>query len=793
MEIDIVCVRNVAYSIHMGTLWWPQWAIWGRRAVLAACVLIVLIFGLTQAKAHLDDAYITYRYALNLAQGQGFVYNRGEAVLGTTAPLYGLLLALLHVAGVDIPLASHWMSVLGWAMCVLLVERIGTLGTTHGRPLGLVAAALVATSPLFLQVIGMETNLIVALALGALYLYMAGHPNTAFLVAALATWMRPDCALVAVVLGVAFVLERRAAPWRGALIFVGTLLPWLVFAQSFYGSVLPNTLYAKAGQGHSLLSSAYETFGWGLVRWSQHWYSTGKLYVFIGLWSLAGLFDIVMKRSRCLILVAWTGLYIVSYMILGVTHFSWYYPPLWPAIALLTVTGILVTARWGQRFNLPMWFQWAVTLLLSVAILIVQIQGLWRSRLVTVPPYNRHYISVAEWLRANTAPDASVALIEIGIIGYYSGRQVVDTMGLVSPGMKGHLYSWGQTVIYALTHYWPDYAVALKGTAWDEITSAMWFQEAYAPVATIPNAGPGSRTAMIYKRVAGMPVRTFELNRSYDLSADDTVGLSAIRVQKEQLQPGQMLHVQVEWRARRSTRHDIKVQIDLVNAQDGQRRTLAIEQPMRGGNPTFLWQPGEVILDNYSLRLPLDLEPGVYLLKVELLDLTDDRWLAFTNTQGKTIPHVSIGPLWAGKAVSPDVSISIPVSATFGSIEFLGYDLARSDFAAGETIPLVLYWRANQPVEDDYTVFTHIIDAQGQLVAQQDNVPLHGKLPTTLWLPGIALRDDYQIALPFGLPAGEYSVQIGLYKFNTGERLPPHSSVVQVFQHALQLTRITVR
>ena len=60
---------------------------WLYLLALGACVLIPLAFGLAQPPAHLDDAYITYRYARNLATGRGFVYNPGEAVMGTTAPL----------------------------------------------------------------------------------------------------------------------------------------------------------------------------------------------------------------------------------------------------------------------------------------------------------------------------------------------------------------------------------------------------------------------------------------------------------------------------------------------------------------------------------------------------------------------------------------------------------------------------------------------------------------------------------------------------------------------------------
>jgi hypothetical protein len=740
----------------------------------------------------LDDAYITYRYARNLATGRGFVYNPGEAVLGTTAPLYGLLLAALHVLGVDIPQASHLLGVVGWAACALLVERISCASREHS--LGLPAASLVATSPLFLQAIGMETNLTIAVALGAIYLYLAGRTRAAFLLAALATWMRPDCALVAIVLGAAYLWEKRALPWREAVIFVATLLPWLVFAQLSYGSVFPNSLFAKVGQGHRILlgGGEFDTFGWGLIRLASNLYSTNKLYVLIGAFSLIGLVTVLKSRSRWLIVVAWAGLYVISYILLAVIYFTWYYPPVWPAVSLLASAGVVALARWlcGQRSRA--WRTGILLALVCLAVLVPQLDALRRSHATAPSPYYLGYVAVADWLRANTAPDASVAMIEIGIIGYYSDRRVVDAMGLVSPGMVGHLYSWDQTLLYALTHYWPDYAIALEGTAWGYIKPAAWFREAYVPVAQIPSAGPGSRAAKIYKRAAGFPIRSFEWARPYDLSAGDGIGLSAIRVQSTQLKSDMTLHAQIEWRARRRIEHDYKVLIDLISLQDGRRWPLAIEQPMHGGNPTFLWQPGEVILDDYSLLLPAEAAQGAYLLEVKLLNVTTDEWPTFTDAHGQHVRHVAAGPLWVGSANPPAFHVTTPLSATFSSIEFLGFDMDRSSFAAEESVPLTLYWRASQLVDDDYTVFVHISDAAGNLVAQQDSPPLQGNLPTSLWSPGITVEDRYQIALPLRRSPGEYTIKIGLYQLDTGERLMPFSSAGEPADRALEIAHITV-
>ena len=427
-------------------------------------------------------------------------------------------------------------------------------------------------------------------------------------------------------------------------------------------------------------------------------------------------------------------------------------------------------------------------------VLLPQLYSLSRLRITSSTPYYRGYVAVADWLRANTTPDASVVTIEIGIIGYYSDRDMVDVMGLVSPGMIGHLHSWDQTLLYAITHYWPDYAVSLHGTSWDYIKQGAWFQEAYVPLVKIPSMGAGSRSATIYKRSDGFPVRTFGFERAYDLEADECIRLAAIRTQTTQLRPGSVLHAQLEWRSARRTNRDGKAILDLVNAQTGQRWTVAIEQPMHGGNPTFLWNPGDVILDDYSLALPHDLKPGAYLLEVKLLDVKTDEWLAFRNSSGRELPHVTAGPFWLGTATSSPSSIARPMIVTFGDlIEFEGFDLPRHTFAAGESVSLTLYWKAREPIATDYTVFVHILDRDGNLVAQQDNVPLHGDLPTSLWLPGITVRDGYEVELPAHQPAGDYTLRIGLYQSDTLERLTLSGNDIQTQDRTLYLAQMTVQ
>jgi len=117
-----------------------------------------------------------------------------------------------------------------------------------------------------------------------------------------------------------------------------------------------------------------------------------------------------------------------------------------------------------------------------------------------------------------------------------------------------------------------------------------------------------------------------------------------------------------------------------------------------------------------------------------------------------------------------------PTSFTFGTnIHLVGYDIAPPPHHPGQTLQLQLYWRAMEPVAEDYTVFVHMLsvgDGADQLVAQQDNPPVRGAQPTSTWEPGAVIVDPYDLSIPRSTPAGEYALAVGLYHWPDLSRLP---------------------
>jgi hypothetical protein len=122
---------------------------------------------------------------------------------------------------------------------------------------------------------------------------------------------------------------------------------------------------------------------------------------------------------------------------------------------------------------------------------------------------------------------------------------------------------------------------------------------------------------------------------------------------------------------------------------------------------------------------------------------------------------------------------------TFGDrITLLGFNLQDEnekpiEQTAGTSLPnfklnpvqtahLTLFWQAETQPTADYTVFIHLTDAAGQLIAQFDGPPATGAYPTSLWDPGEIIIDERLLT---NIPLSFASLQVGLYHSHLGERL----------------------
>jgi hypothetical protein len=108
----------------------------------------------------------------------------------------------------------------------------------------------------------------------------------------------------------------------------------------------------------------------------------------------------------------------------------------------------------------------------------------------------------------------------------------------------------------------------------------------------------------------------------------------------------------------------------------------------------------------------------------------------------------------------------IPPVRFLGGIELLAHDINRQS----DAIEVTLFWRAQAPQNQDLTVFTQLLNSEGELVASHDSIPLNGAAPVTTWVVGQVQADTHHIQLPNDLPPGEYKLVAGLYN-NANDRV----------------------
>ena len=115
------------------------------------------------------------------------------------------------------------------------------------------------------------------------------------------------------------------------------------------------------------------------------------------------------------------------------------------------------------------------------------------------------------------------------------------------------------------------------------------------------------------------------------------------------------------------------------------------------------------------------------------------------------------------------------MSVTLGNqIMLAGYDIKSPREASNlqsQEVDLRLYWQALREMNENYTVFVHLVDKDGIVRSQKDNAPVNDTYPTSLWQPGEFVTDTYRLPLPPDLPPGDYTVKVGMYRAETGARL----------------------
>jgi 4-amino-4-deoxy-L-arabinose transferase-like glycosyltransferase len=258
-------------------------------------------------------------------------------------------------------------------------------------------------------------------------------------------------------------------------------------------------------------------------------------------------------------------------------------------------------------------------------------------------------------------------------------------------------------------------------------------------------------------------------------SGDDEIQLVGLELAPNQsVTPGNgPIEVVLYWTSAQPVSQDYLSNVHLLG-----RELVSVGQvdryPGSGMVPTSRWQPGQLWRDIYHVYVNSDaVGPSRLQIRVGMFDTSLRRDLTAHGPDGEPIELVLLDE---ARLESPQVKISLPPGLL--NVEFAdnmtlrGYEQDPPGLLSGDTLRLTLFWEASGTPSQDYTVFVHFNDRNGDQLLGADGPPVYGDYATHLWRAGDQILDEHILILPDDLPPGAYQLAVGLYDPASGVRVP---------------------
>jgi hypothetical protein len=253
-----------------------------------------------------------------------------------------------------------------------------------------------------------------------------------------------------------------------------------------------------------------------------------------------------------------------------------------------------------------------------------------------------------------------------------------------------------------------------------------------------------------------------------DVCYGDKIALRGYGLERAVVHPGETLQVTFYWEVLQPIEQNYSVFVQLFGRQHqgvGQRDTY----PGLGNLPTSQWQPGTIVVDTIPVLVsPEASAPALLRIDAGLYTLGTMARLPTYDATGRGVANrIGIAKLvpWQWPQAVP----AQPLDVTFGdSIRLSGYELKAGP--SPDSYDLQLIWQPAARPSADYTVFLQVWDEEEQ-VAGFDGPPVGGDYPTSWWEAGEVIADEHVLDLG-ELAPGHYRLLVGLYRLDTGERLP---------------------
>ncbi len=538
-----------------------------KRLLVLLIFLLAVSARLLPGPRTIDNSYITFRYARNILAGNGFVYNPGERVLGTTTPLYTFLLTglALFTGGQEAPFPwiALCLNALADAFTCLLLLQIGK--QLKSEFVGVVAALIWAITPFSVTfaIGGLETSLYILLLTLMIYLHVVRRRRLAAFAAAFALLTRPD----ALILIGPLVLDRLYQAWshrqttgrigtamspqeantidgltfEEAAAFLIPVAAWFLFAFLYFGSPLPHSIAAKTlayrlpgNAAFIRLLQHYATPFLGHLTFGVLWIGVGILiYPFL---FLIGAWKAVRESSHIWPWMIYPWFYFAVFALANPLIFRWYLTPPLPAYIFAILLGVneladklrnqIRASRTSSTERIPQKRLPALPALIFVAgaPLILTLRG-WSMHPdhgLTQPAPEMAWYQL-ELLYQQAAQQISseipssldssspvLAAGDVGVLGYFTQARILDTVGLNSDQSLNYypLDPGYYTINYAIPpdliiDIRPQFVVLLEVYGREGLLKDNRFLQFYQLEEKIPTDIYGSDGMLVYRRKPG--------------------------------------------------------------------------------------------------------------------------------------------------------------------------------------------------------------------------------------------------------------------------------------------------
>ena len=484
------------------------------------------------------------------------------------------------------------------------------------------------------------------------------------------------------------------------------------------------------------------------------WQDRGLLMLALG-----GSLSCWLRRSRQALLVMAWFLLVTIMMVNQAPLTAHHMLPLVPPLAVLG--GVMVQEGWDSWRALIKRRHWRSVLLPAIG---VGLAAFYLFNWPAVAESNRKEMArtntpeelvedAISLLKQVTAPGDFV-ISDDPLIVFLAGRNIPPTLTGADWRRLNVGYLTAEQLI-ALSEEYEAPALVFWRERFDDLPAyVQWAEDRFEAV----EIGTLSHRVYLPPELSGSPNTIF----------GHKIQLLASRIDETHLASGGQLKVTLFWRALQPVGGDYTIYLKLLNPAFhiwGQQDS----RPYHDGSPTWTWREGQVIYDPRQLELLPGTPPGEYQIEIIPVKIYSTEAL-----EADTGEPVLVGPVEVPRRAPPPIeALDIEHRQEVilgGKVRLLGYNI-ESGFRPGDNIHLTLFWQCLEEMDQDYTVFIHLVDTGDDIVAQKDNPPVDGFYPTMRWQVGEIARDQYDLLISPDVQPGEYQLETGMYLVDTGRRL----------------------